>query len=80
MVGVDDGLTAQAIAEALESLPTPYRFEVTPLTGETYPPLAGHIQRTGITIYMKDAHAHRKDEAFDALATAELTALGKDRC
>nr|VFJ91589.1 MAG: hypothetical protein BECKLFY1418A_GA0070994_101714 [Candidatus Kentron sp. LFY]VFJ97250.1 MAG: hypothetical protein BECKLFY1418B_GA0070995_109715 [Candidatus Kentron sp. LFY] len=75
-VGIDHSVTAEIIAEALESLPTPYRFELTSLTRETYAPLAEHIERVGVTVYTRSAHADQKDEAFDVLAAAELKELG----
>nr|VFK41047.1 MAG: Nucleotidyltransferase domain-containing protein [Candidatus Kentron sp. TC]VFK55571.1 MAG: Nucleotidyltransferase domain-containing protein [Candidatus Kentron sp. TC] len=76
LVGIDDSLTVQAIAEALESLPTPYRFDFTSLTRETYAPLVRHIERVGVTIYARSAHVSQKDEEFDALAAAESKELG----
>lgn len=51
LVGVDDILEAQAVAEALDELPLPYRFDVQSLVKIAHPPLRAHIARAGRTIY-----------------------------
>ena len=53
LVGVADNLIAEAVAETLEALPMPYRFDVKPYDGITYQPLLDHIQRVGISLYRR---------------------------
>ena len=48
--GIDDPLEAQAIANELEELPLPYRFDVTALDAVRIPSLREHIKRVGIRI------------------------------
>jgi len=54
LVGVDD-LQAEAVAEDLEELPLPYRFDVKALERIRHPPLREHIARVGISLYRRDA-------------------------
>lgn len=60
LVGVRDLLRAEAIAEELEELPLPYRFDVKAYDAISYAPLREHIARVGVTLYRR---------ADDALAT-----------
>jgi predicted nucleotidyltransferase len=49
LVGVRDRLRAEAIAEELEELPLPYRFDVKAYDAIAYAPLREHIARVGVT-------------------------------
>ena len=53
LVGVADNLIAEAVAEALESLPLPYRFDVKAFDEIEYAPLLAHIKRVGVSIYKR---------------------------
>jgi uncharacterized protein len=48
--GVDDALQVEAIAEELDALPLPYRFDVKALAGIRHQPLREHIARVGVRI------------------------------
>ncbi len=54
LVGVADELQAEAVAETLESLPLPYRFDVKAYDGIRYAPLLEHIKRVGISLYRRE--------------------------
>ena len=54
LVGVEDEVQAEAIAEELDELPLPYRFDVKARSAIRYPPLQDHISRVGITLYRRD--------------------------
>ena len=51
LVGVADDLIAEAVAETLEALPMPYRFDVKAHDGIKYQPLLDHIKRVGVSLY-----------------------------
>ncbi|MCC7264797.1 MAG: nucleotidyltransferase domain-containing protein [Candidatus Latescibacteria bacterium] len=53
LVGVEDELEAEAVAEELDGLPLPYRFDVKARSAIRYPPLEEHIARVGITLYQR---------------------------
>ena len=53
LVGVADDLMAEAVAETLEALPMPYRFDVKAHDGIKYQPLLDHIQRVGVSLYRR---------------------------
>ena len=53
LLGIDDRLQVEAVAEALEDLPLPYQFDVRPLSGIEHGPLREHIDRVGIPIYAR---------------------------
>nr|VFJ42617.1 MAG: Nucleotidyltransferase domain-containing protein [Candidatus Kentron sp. DK]VFJ52632.1 MAG: Nucleotidyltransferase domain-containing protein [Candidatus Kentron sp. DK] len=76
LVGIGDKSMLEVIAEALDSLPMAYRFDVTALDTKTYLPLAEHIRRVGVTIYEREKQEREKDPAFDSIAIAELQDLG----
>lgn len=61
LVGIADDLKAESIAEALDSLPMPYSFDVKPYDGIRYRPLLEHIQRVGITIYRQEEHGQPRE-------------------
>jgi len=54
LVGVADDLVAEAVAEALEALPMPYRFDVKAFDVIRYQPLLEHIQRVGVSLYRRN--------------------------
>ncbi|MBF0143805.1 MAG: nucleotidyltransferase domain-containing protein [Magnetococcales bacterium] len=62
LTGVDDALLAQAVAEALESLPLPYRFDVKALAAIRSVPLLEHIRRVGVPIFRREAQTASKEE------------------
>lgn len=49
--GIDDPLRAEAIANELEELPLPYRFDVVALSAIRHDPLREHIARVGVRIH-----------------------------
>lgn len=49
--GSIDPLQAEAIAQALDELPLPYRFDVVALAAVHHQPLLAHIERVGVRIY-----------------------------
>ena len=53
LVGIEDEVQAEAVAEQLEELPLPYRFDVKARSAIRYPPLEEHIARVGITLYQR---------------------------
>ena len=55
LIGVDDALYAEAVADALDELPLPYRFDVKAHGDIKYGPLREHIARVGISLYRRDS-------------------------
>lgn len=55
LVGVDEDLQAEAVAEELDELPLPYRFDVKAYDCLTYGPLREHILRVGVSLYRREA-------------------------
>jgi uncharacterized protein len=53
LVGVRDPLRVEAIAEELDELPLPYRFDVKAYDAIGYAPLREHITRVGVTLYRR---------------------------
>lgn len=53
LVGVEDDVQAEAVADELEELPLPYRFDVKARSSIHYPPLEEHIARVGIILYQR---------------------------
>lgn len=54
VAGAVTPMLAAVIAEELDELPLPYRFEVQPLAHIALRPLREHIERVGIVIYAQD--------------------------
>lgn len=52
-IGVDDDVQAEAIADQLDELPLPYRFDVKAYDSITHVPLREHIARVGISLYRR---------------------------
>ncbi|MBI2423216.1 MAG: nucleotidyltransferase domain-containing protein [Candidatus Hydrogenedentes bacterium] len=57
LIGVDDDLEAERVADALEELPLPYRFDVKAYARIGYAPLRDHIERVGVRIYWRGESA-----------------------
>lgn len=53
LMGMDSLLQISAIAEALDELPLPYRFDVLDYRQIAYAPLREHVDRVGIPIYQR---------------------------
>ena len=54
LIGVDDDVQAEAVADELDEFPLPYRFDVKAYDSITYVPLREHIARVGISLYRRD--------------------------
>jgi uncharacterized protein len=54
LIGIDDDLQAEAVADELDELPLPYRFDVKAYGGIKYGPLREHIVRVGVSLYQRD--------------------------
>jgi uncharacterized protein len=54
LIGVDDDIQAEAVADQLDELPLPYRFDVKAYHRITYGPLREHIARVGVSLYRRD--------------------------
>ncbi len=68
LIGVDDELHTEAVAEELEDLPLPYRFDVKAYSSIKHVPLQEHIARVGVSLYRRDASD--KDTAATKPTTA----------
>ena len=68
LIGIDSDVQAEAVADELEELPLPYRFDVKAYSNITYPPLREHIARVGVSLYRRDS----SDK--DTAATKPITA------
>ncbi len=53
LVGVEDELKAASIASELEELPLPYKFDVLALSAIEFQPLLEHIERVGLSVYLR---------------------------
>jgi predicted nucleotidyltransferase len=69
LVGVDDEIQAEAVADQLEELPLPYQFDVRALNCIKYGLLRDHIERVGVSLYRRDL--------FDQVITVNLRSWGK---
>lgn len=58
LIGVDDDVQAEAVADELDELPLPYRFDVKAYGSIKYGPLQEHIARVGISLYRRDPSNH----------------------
>lgn len=56
LIGVADELKAEAVAEALDQLPIPYKFDVKAYDSLHYSPFVDHIRRVGVSIYRQEEH------------------------
>lgn len=76
LVGVTNDLTAEAIAEVLEALPMPYRFDVKAYDNIRYPSLLAHIKRVGVTIFQRENCQPMAGDQQNASVVAALRELG----
>ena len=53
LIGVDDDLQAEAVADELDELPLPYRFDVKAFGTIKHEPLRAHIARVGLSLYRR---------------------------
>lgn len=53
VIGLDDTLAVAALADALDELPLPYRFDVLAMSTVHHPALREEITRHGIPIYSR---------------------------
>ncbi|MBF0155243.1 MAG: nucleotidyltransferase domain-containing protein [Magnetococcales bacterium] len=51
LVGITDPLQAEEVAETLDRLPMPYRFDVKAWDAIRHPALMEHIRRVGVVIH-----------------------------
>jgi len=77
LIGIADDLQAEAVAEALDLLPMPYRFDVKAYDSIAYRPLLEHIERVGVTLYDRNKNGRpdamgRKPEVVEALWGLQL--------
>ena len=72
LVGVDDDVQAEAVANELDELPLPYRFDVKAYGGIKYGPLREHIARVGILLYRRDPPDQAGAATLDAANLKEL--------
>jgi predicted nucleotidyltransferase len=61
LVGVEDDLQAEAVAEELDELPLPYHFDVKACGAIQYAPLREHIARVGLTLYRRQKQISAAD-------------------
>ena len=78
LVGVDDDVEAEAVADELDELPLPYRFDVKAYGGIKYGPLREHIARVGVSLYRRDLSDQAGAAKLDAAIVANLKDLGYD--
>lgn len=60
LIGVDEDIQAEAVADELEELPLPYRFDVKACSSITHGPLQEHIARMGVSLYRRDSSDKNK--------------------
>jgi uncharacterized protein len=68
LMGIDDEVQAETVADELEELPLPYQFDVKAYNSIKHVPLQEHIARVGVSLYRRDS----SDK--DAAATKPITA------
>ena len=66
LLGVDDEIQAEAIADELDELPLPYRFDVKACSCIKYGPLRDHIARVGVSLYHRDPSEQAGAAKLDA--------------
>ena len=76
LVGVDDDVQAEAVADELDELPLPYRFDVKAYGGIKYGPLREHIARVGVSLYRRDPSDQAGAAKLDAAIASNLKKLG----
>lgn len=55
LIGIEDPVQAEAVADTLEDLPLPYRFDVKAYSSIKHVPLQEHITRVGVSLYRRDS-------------------------
>ena len=76
LVGLDDPVQAEAVAEELDELPTPYRFDVKAYGSIADGPLREHIARVGVSLYRRDPPDQTEAEKLDAAMAWDPKRLG----
>jgi uncharacterized protein len=76
LIGVDDDVEAEAVADELDELPLPYRFDVKAYGSIKYGPLREHIARVGVSLYRRDPSDQAGAAKLDAAIAANLKDLG----
>ncbi|MGE0824523.1 MAG: nucleotidyltransferase domain-containing protein [Candidatus Binatia bacterium] len=71
LIGVDDDVQAEAVADELDELPLPYRFDVKAYSSIKYGPLREHIARVGISLYRRDLSAQTEATSLKELGYGE---------
>lgn len=69
-------MQAEAVAEELDELPTPYRFDVKASGSIADGPLREHIARVGVSLYRRDPAGQTETEKLDAAMAWHPTRLG----
>jgi uncharacterized protein len=54
LIGVENAVQAEAVADELNELPLPYRFDVKAYGDIKYAPLREHLTRVGVSLYQRD--------------------------
>ncbi|MFC1735810.1 nucleotidyltransferase family protein [Candidatus Hydrogenedentota bacterium] len=55
VIGISDNLQIAAIADELDELPLPYRFDVKSYDTLEHQPFRDHIDRVGVVVYEREA-------------------------
>ncbi|MEO5369420.1 MAG: nucleotidyltransferase domain-containing protein [Magnetococcus sp. DMHC-1] len=75
LVGVADELRAETVADALDQLPMPCKFDVKAGDSIRYPPLLEQIRRVGVTIYQREENGAQQLEDRDPVVLEALWGL-----
>jgi hypothetical protein len=67
---------AEAIADELDGVPLPYRFDVNAFSYIKYGPLRDHIARVGISFYRRAPFDEAETAKLEAVIAANLKELG----
>lgn len=79
LVGVADRLKAEAVADALDQLPMPCKFDVIACDSVRYSPLVEHIHRVGVTIYRREENGAQQIEDREPVVIEALWGLQTSR-
>jgi predicted nucleotidyltransferase len=69
LIGIDDDVQAEAVADELDELPLPYQFDVKAYNNVKYGPLREHIARVGIVLYQRDSSDQTEASSLNQLET-----------
>ena len=72
LLGVDDEIQAEAVADELDELPLPYRFDVKAFNCIKYGPLRAHIARVGVSFYRRALSDQTRAAKLNATNLKEL--------